>query len=197
MDCSQGCHVQKIEKFALMNVVQPIRDKAKLAAMKEWFANRSERDNLWFLLALNTGLRISDVLVRKVRDVDGPHLVLREKKTRKRRFIPINDELAHALRQYCRGRRATDYLFQSREGENRPITTSMAYRIMRQAAAAVGLKHIGTHTLRKTFGYWLYQQTKDPQLVCEALGHSDPAITKRYIGINQETVDTAIARFRI
>ena len=162
-----------------------------------WFALRPPRDNLLFLVGINTGLRISDILLLRVRDVEGQHLVLREKKTGKRRFIPVNDELAQHFRQYCKGRRGNEFLFCSREGDNRPITTSMAYRIMREAAAAAGLEHIGTHTLRKTFGYHLYQQTKDPQLVCELLGHSDPAITRRYIGINQDTVDTAMAKFRI
>lgn len=180
-----------------MNVVQPIRDQHKLDDVKAWFAARPARDNLLFLVGINTGLRISDILQLKVRDVDGKHLVLREKKTGKRRFIPINDELAPRFREYCKGRHGSEYLFQSREGINRPITTSMAYRLMREAAAATGLRHIGTHTLRKTFGYHLYQQTKSPQLVCEALGHSDPVITRRYIGIDQDIVDAAISRFRI
>ncbi len=180
-----------------MNVVQPIRDKQKLEAVKAWFAERSPRDNLLFLVGINTGLRISDILQLRVRDVEGQHLVLREKKTSKRRFIPISDELAHSFRQFCKGRRRSEFLFQSREGVNQPITTSMAYRLMRQAAAAVGLKHIGTHTLRKTFGYHFYQQTRDPALLCEILGHSDPAITLRYIGINQDTMDEAIGKFRI
>ena len=180
-----------------MNVVQPIRDREKLEAVKAWFAARGPRDNLMFLVGINAGLRISDILQLRVRDIDGQHLVLREQKTGKRRFIPISQDLAHCFRQYCKGRRGSDYMFPSREGTNKPLTTSMAYRIMREAAAAVGLKHIGTHTLRKTFGYHLYQQTKDPQLVCEVLGHSDPAITRRYIGIDQDTVDDAIGRFRI
>jgi len=181
-----------------MNVVQPIRDITKLEQVKAWFAQRPPRDNLLFLVGIHTGLRISDILRLRVDDVkDGPHIVLREKKTRKRRFIPINDELAHNFRQYCKGRHSSEYLLQSREGINQPLTTSMAYRIMREAAAACGLKHIGTHTLRKTFGYHLYQQTKDAQLVCQWLGHSDPAITERYIGINQDTMDRAIRNFRI
>jgi integrase len=180
-----------------MNVVQPIRDKRKLEEVKAWFSRRPPRDNLLFLVGINTGLRISDILRLRMRDIDGQHIVLREKKTGKRRFIPVNEELAPIFRQYCKGRHGSEFLFSSREGINQPITTSMAYRLMREAAAAVGLKHIGTHTLRKTFGYHLYQQTRDPQLVCQALDHSDPAITERYIGINQDTLDTAIRKFRI
>lgn len=180
-----------------MNVVQPIRDKGKLEAVKAWFAARPARDNLLFLVGVNTGLRISDILQLQVRDVAGQHLVLREQKTGKRRFIPINEELAHEFRQFCKGRERGEFLFQSREGVNKAITTSMAYRLMREAAAACGLKHIGTHTLRKTFGYHFYQQTHDSALLCEILGHSDPSITMRYIGINQDTMDAAMGRFRV
>lgn len=180
-----------------MNLVQPIRDKAKLEQVKAWFAKRPARDNLMFLVGINTGLRISDILQLQVRDVDGQHLVLREKKTGKRRFIPISTELAHAFRQFCKGRQRGEYLFQSREGINKPLTTSMAYRLMREAADACGLKHIGTHTLRKTFGYHFYQQTHDSALLCQILGHSDPSITMRYIGINQDTMDVAMERFRV
>ena len=53
------------------------------------------------------------------------------------------------------------YLFKSREGINKPISRSMAYKILRAAAEYVGLDDIGTHTLRKIFGYHFYKQTKD------------------------------------
>ena len=180
-----------------MNVVQPIKDKAKLEAVKAWFAARPPRDNLMFLVGINTGLRISDIRKLMVRDVDGKHLVMREQKTGKRIFRAINDELSHQFRQYCKGMAPGEYLFQSREGVNQPITTSMAYRIMREAGAAVGLKHIGTHTMRKTFGYWHYQKYKDLALLCKILGHSDVSITARYIGLDQDTMDSSMRNFTI
>lgn len=46
----------------------------------------------------------------------------------------------------------SEYVIKSREGTNRPIGRSMAYKILRRTAAEFGLKEIGTHTLRKTFG---------------------------------------------
>lgn len=49
-----------------------------------------------------------------------------------------------------------DYLFQSRKGVNSPISRIQAYRILNNAAHKIGLDEIGTHTLRKTFGYWHY-----------------------------------------
>lgn len=180
-----------------MNVVQPIRDKAKLEELKVWLRARSERNYLAVMVGINTGLRSVDILNLKVQDLDGQHTVVREKKTKKRRFITLNEDLSHSLRSFCKSRRGGEYIFQSREGVNKPLTTSMFYRILREAAEAVGIKNIGTHTLRKTFGYHMYQDTRDAQLVCQLLGHSDPAITKRYIGIEQDTMDTARRKFSL
>ncbi|WP_298846637.1 hypothetical protein [uncultured Clostridium sp.] len=46
-----------------------------------------------------------------------------------------------------------EYLFQSRKGGNKPISRVQAYRILNNAAKHVRLQEVGTHTLRKTFGY--------------------------------------------
>jgi len=46
--------------------------------------------------------------------------------------------------------------------------------------------------MRKTFGYHLYQKTKDIVLVKELLSHSDIEITKRYIGLVQRSKDVAV-----
>ena len=53
-----------------------------------------------------------------------------------------------------------DYLFPSRKGD-KPITRVQAYRILNDVAEKLGIEEVGTHTLRKTFGYWHYQQYKD------------------------------------
>ena len=61
--------------------------------------------------------------------------------------------------------------------------------ILREVGKKFGLESIGTHTLRKTFGYFLYKQTKDILVVKEVLGHSDVSITRRYIGLTQDDKD--------
>ena len=73
-----------------------------------------------------------------------------------------------------------------------PITRQQAYNILSQASSAFGLDSIGTHTLRKTFGYHMYQQTHDAVTIKEILNHSDISVTLRYIGINQDNKDKAI-----
>jgi integrase len=58
----------------------------------------------------------------------------------------------------------------------------MAYKILRKVAERFHLEEVGTHTLRKTFGYHFYQQTKDVAMLQEIFNHSSPAITLKYIG---------------
>ena len=56
---------------------------------------------------------------------------------------------------------------------------------------------LSCHTLRKTFAYWLYMDTGgDIVMVQEVLGHADPSITRRYIGIDQQKKEKAINGLR-
>ncbi|NOU63167.1 tyrosine-type recombinase/integrase [Paenibacillus sp. LMG 31461] len=178
-----------------MNFVQPIRDQETIDAIKEFLMKRSHRNYMMFVLGINTGLRIQDILKLRVRDVNGEYLVMTEMKTDKRKIIEINPLLKREIKRYTAGQQEDDYLFPSRQGGNRPIKRDMAYKIMKTAAKKFGLVDIGTHTLRKTFGYHMYQKTKDITLVQTLLNHSDKAITMRYIGMDQDTMNAAMRRF--
>lgn len=81
-----------------------------------------------------------------------------------------------------------DYLFKSKRG-NKPIQRVQAYRIINKSAESIGLKNIGTHSLRKTFGYHYYQRTHDISLLMELFNHSSQSVTLRYIGIHQDVVN--------
>jgi integrase len=144
---------------------------------------------------INLGLRISDLLQLRVKDVRKQYVSLREKKTGKEKRIKINKTLRKALDLYIKDRDDQEYVFRSREGLNKPISRSSAYIILREAAEYVGLDSIGTHTLRKTFGYWHYKKFKDVALLQEIFNHSSPDITLRYIGITQDTMDKTMDDF--
>jgi integrase len=94
--------------------------------------------------------------------------------------------------QFCADKTDDEYLIKSRNEENKPLTRFMAYKILSEAGKSFGLERIGTHTLRKTFGYHYYKQTKDVALLQKMFNHSDPSITLRYIGIMQDDINNAI-----
>ncbi|MBJ7950130.1 tyrosine-type recombinase/integrase [Bacillus cereus group sp. N24] len=174
--------------------VQPIRSKEQIADMK-WALKRhcSERDYILFLLGLNTGLRVGDLLKLKVVDVrKKKKVVIREGKTKKARQLNLSniyDEIQEYIRTVD-----SEWLFPSRKGD-KAITTTQAYRQLQKAADMAGLDSVGTHTMRKSFGYWFYKQTKDVAKLQNILNHSHPQITMTYIGITAEEIEEDLNNF--
>ena len=191
-----------------MKTVQPIRDKSKIRAIKGNLKKRDPRDFLLFTLGINTGLRISDILKLKVEDVKESSgeikefLDLKEKKTKRQRFIYINDEVKNALEYYFDKTRLYDlerYLFTSnKDKENKPITRCRAWQLVRSWCREVGIKgRIGTHTIRKTAGYHMRMVGVPIEIIREVLGQKDMQVTKRYIGITDDEVTKVIKNFNL
>jgi integrase len=186
-----------------MNFVEPIRDKRKLEAIKEYLRLKNDRDYVLFVTGINTGLRISDILPLRVGQVRGAYIDIREQKTGKEKLIKINKTLRKALDAYIAGKPDDEYLFKSRNKKRKsgaidePIDTSMAYKILNRAARKFGVAKIGTHSLRKTWAYHFYLKTKDIVLLMNLLNHTDQKVTLRYIGILQDSFDNALDDFEL
>ena len=179
-----------------MKEVQPIRKMEQIQQLKNRLAQNGSRDILLFSMGINTGLRISDLLKLKVGDVRGKNeYVLREEKTKKNKRIML-----HAVRKdiedYIALKSDEEYLFASRIGTE-PISRVQAYRILNKAAKDCGLDEIGTHTLRKTFGYHFYKQNQNVAMLQQLFNHSSPAITLRYIGITQDEIAEEWEKFAL
>lgn len=179
-----------------MKVVQPIRDKKKIEDMKKILKAGSLRDYCLFVMGINSGLRISDLLALKISDVVEntkikDRISLREKKTGKILDFPISASSAKAIKEYLdtRDYNTEEYLFVSRKG-HKPISNVQAWRILSGAAESVGINEpIGTHSLRKTFGYWAFKGGADITRIQKLLNHSSPGITLAYIGITRDELD--------
>lgn len=184
-----------------MNFVQPIRDPNLINEIKKYLQETNERDYVLFVTGINTGLRISDIIPLKVIHVKGTHILLREKKTQKQKLIVLNPTLKRELKRYTEGKADDEYLFPSRQrdknGLRRPISREMAYKILNKVAKHFNLEQIGTHTLRKTFGYHLYKQERSTAMLMDIFNHSEESITLRYIGVNQDTIDQAMYRLKL
>jgi integrase len=178
-----------------MDLVQPIRDKQIIEQFKVELLKSSYRDYMMFVIGINTGLRISDILNLKVSDIkDKTHINIIEKKTTKNKRFLINPMLRVDIDKYIGGMNDNDWLFPSRTG-SKAITRVQAYRILNNVATKLGIEEIGTHTLRKTFGYWHYKQYKDVAILQDIFNHSAPSITLKYIGINDDVKDKTIENF--
>ena len=170
-----------------MNTVQPIREREKIEEMKEELKKGGTRDYMLFYTGINSGIRISDVVSLNrdnVRNVDGnmkTHITIVEKKTNKVKKFPLTGNFYYEIERYTKNMKEGEYLFKSQKGINKPITTTQAYRIIKEASKRVGLAEIGTHSMRKTFGFHHYKQYKDVALLQQILNHSSPSVTLRYI----------------
>lgn len=177
-----------------MNFVEPIRDPNTLEMVVKHLEKTNERNYIMFIIGLYTGLRISDILLLQVKHIDKNEIRIREKKTNKQRVIPLNNKLKRPLMKYIDGMESYEFIIQSREGINQPLSRSMAYKVIKELENYFRLAALGTHTMRKTFGYHYYKETKDVVTLQKIFNHSSQSETLKYIGITQDEISTAIMR---
>lgn len=179
-----------------MKYVMPIEDKNMVGIIADYFLEKNERDYVLFMTGVYLGRRISDILQYRVRDLRGKdHISIQEQKTGKTILLPINPHLQKIYKEFFKGKKDYEYVFRdSRSKRNKPISRVRAWQILKNAAQEIGYKgSLSCHTLRKTFGYWLYVNSGgDIVMVQELLGHSSAAYTRRYIGIDQQKKEKAV-----
>ncbi|MBZ5750907.1 MULTISPECIES: tyrosine-type recombinase/integrase [Metabacillus] len=175
-----------------MKTVEAIKDEQQLLSIKSYLERRSPRDYCLFMLGINTGIRIHDLL----------HLYVKDFKSEEDEYyhylqstihtdppVYLNLSVRNSLKS-CISNGAldfNDFLFKSKR-TNDPITRQQAYRIINEAAKQAGINDsIGTHTLRKTFGYHAYRKGIAISLIQKRLQHSTPSETRQYIGVANQT----------
>lgn len=188
-----------------MEKVEPIRTKEKLEAMKSILRAKNEKYYILFLVGINTSLRVSDLRTLTVgkfihlnEEEDSPEfLKLREQKTKKKKVWYINPVIQEEVRDYAvrNGLKETDYLCPSKKDPMQPIGRVQFYRVMHDAGESIGLQNLGTHTCRKTFGYFHYQAYKDVAILQKLFNHSSPSITLEYLGINDDMIKETLKDF--
>lgn len=142
------------------------------------------------MLALTTGLRVSDILEFKKRDFSyGIRITVKEKKTKKIKKITLNKSLYNDIKDYIKGKRDYEYIFKSSTGKNKPICRTTVWNNLNKYWNKKD--KISMHTLRKTYAYHMYKEVGDLAVVVEALNHTDVKETLRYLGINDEVIDKA------
>ena len=176
-----------------MEYVEPIKEVEKINAIKRNLKKQSARDYLLFVFGINTGIRVNQLLSLKVKDIYTGNefkeflYVRDDDKQSGEKAVYLNSNVRNAAKLYLGNRDFTDdqYLFQSKKNPQ-PITRQQAYRIINQAGKEVGIPgKIGTHTLRKTFGYHAYRKGIAISILMDIYNHHSPAETLHYIGIDK------------
>jgi integrase len=198
--------------------VQPIKKKSDIERAKQYFHDTSSRyTNLnirnycLFVMGINIGRRISDILNFHIGELVNPDgtinnsIKITEGKTKKKATILLHPNVIDAIKEYLDSLgeySLDDYLFASRStntkhhrsNESKAITRNMAWKIMHDMGEELGIDHMGTHSLRKTKGTQYLLDNKNDYhavvTVSKAYNHSKPEITYDYLGIDDpEMVD--------
>lgn len=192
--------------------VNPIRDEDDLRNFinfwkKKRDAEESEskkklydRNYMLILLGVNAALRFSDLRRLTVAKVKYNEISQRDKKTGKENKFSLNKDVYNELIKYIKRQELSDddYLFYSRKGVNKPLSRVQGYNIIQEIKEGIRIHYqVGTHTLRKTFGYWFYKKYNDVVTLQNILNHSNPNVTLIYIGVVQKEVQSKRDDFKL
>ena len=174
--------------------VEPIRRIRDIKSITRMLSG-NPRDHLLFIIGINNGLRVGDLLKLKVKDVShlkvGQHITIRESKTNKDNILLANKSVHKAIRQYLDTLKPEEeaFLFASRKGKM-PLTIQSVNNMVKKWTSAINIRgNYGAHSLRKTWGY--IQRTEYGvgfEVIAKRYNHSNPAVTMRYLGIQDKEV---------
>ena len=174
-----------------------------IGTMRRGFAGCRPNERIATALVLegNLGLRISDVLRLRlcdiVRDGDRYRLEIVEQKTGKCRAFTVPLVIQQYIENYClrNGIEKTSLRNNIRKEERLfPITERAVQKQLAIVCDYLGYKGISTHSFRKWYATEIYKANNyDITLVQRLLQHSSTAVTQRYIGIEQQRIEAAIA----
>ena len=178
--------------------VSPIRKKEHIEAIKKLLKDQP-RNLALFTFGINTALRASDILQIKVGHVEGLEVGesfrIREKKTKKVRRVVLNEASHAAIQGYLKVRPKTGPsapLFLSRIGKEQAITVSYLNNLVKRWGKVVGVKeNLGSHSLRKSFGYHQRLAGTSLPILVVAFNHSTQYQTLAYLGIEEEELTEA------
>lgn len=160
------------------------------------------RDHAMLVLAVQTGLRVSEIASIRVDDLIfvGAHVRCRGK-GRKERCTPLTASTASVVRAWVAEMRAapSDLLFPSPRGT--PLSRDAIERLVAKHAAvaaqncpSLARKHVTPHTLRHSTAVGLLQSGVDRAVIALWLGHESVETTQMYLDADLAMKERALAR---
>ena len=177
--------------------VEPIKSWAHIKKIRSLLRNHP-RNLAIFNIGINTNLRASDLISLKVGQVrylkPGDSLILREIKTGKVRTITLNQTCFRTIQELLKYESTIDesYLFRSKKGKGQ-LSANYLNALVKKWTNQIKIRgNFGSHTLRKTFGYFHRTQlgTDIPTLM-RMFNHSTQRQTLEYLCIQPEEIKNA------
>ncbi|MBU0978239.1 MAG: site-specific tyrosine recombinase/integron integrase [Patescibacteria group bacterium] len=144
-------------------------------------STQNTKHKLLLSLSYGAGLRVSEVITLKVKDVNFAEMTIHIKnaKGQKDRISVLPEKLINNLKISLSGKISDDFVFASERGGK--LTTRTAQKIFKNALVKSGVKKDATfHSLRHSFATHLLENGVDIRYVQELLGHQNIRTTQRY-----------------
>ena len=197
-----------LDKAEVMDKMQPVQVPRTLPvvlsreeAARLIAAARSLKHQVALSVAYGGGLRVSEVVALKVRDIDSQRMTLRveQGKGGKDRYVMLSPVLLERLRTWWRVARAQGKMLEGGwlfPGLNpiESLSTRQLNRAVHAAALAAGIdKRVSMHTLRHSFATHLLEQKVDIRVIQVLLGHKKLDTTALYAQVATETLRQVIS----
>lgn len=150
---------------------------------------KNHKHRLIMSLAYSAGLRVSEVINVRVRDIDIAEMTItvRQGKGMKDRLTVISPRLLDSLYKFTVHKKGNDYLFESERGGK--LTTSTAQLVFQQCLKKSGIQKEATfHSLRHSFATHLLENGTDVRYVQALLGHANIRTTQIYTHVTNPSL---------
>ena len=171
-------------------------EREKLLDAADGDSDIGKRDKAILLLAMDCGLRSSDLCNLKLRDIDwySASISIIQKKTGKQVSIPFSERTGSALADYIlnvRGTSSLPYVFLKKSYCDSSLTSSLLCQRFKKLIQRAGItrpatEKINMHTFRRSLGTSLIDSGESLEMVAQILGHKDIEATKRYISVSEQ-----------
>jgi site-specific recombinase XerD len=142
------------------------------------------------MTAYATGLRVSEVVLLRVADIDSRRMMIRveQGKGQKDRYVMLSPNLLELLRAYWKVARPSNYLFPGQRA-GRPITQKRVLQVCVKAGVLAGLsKRVTVRAMRHAFATHLLEAGTNIRIIQLLLGHRSLQTTARYTHVSSSTV---------
>ena len=184
-------------KKGLIDDVSHPKDTKKLPAVlnqdevEQFFAViKNIKHKAMLMVALDAGLRASEVVKLRIDDIDSQRMLLRvrQAKGKKDRYVNLSPQLLQLLREYWLERRPKEWLFPGRYPDRHICAASLSNQCRNLRQRAKMRKAVTPHMLRHTFATMLLDAGENLRKIQILLGHRSLKTTARYTHVSTQSL---------
>jgi site-specific recombinase XerD len=192
--------IMSFEKLMSEDEVKALRKTLEAAVIiaKSKAHQGPVRDQCIILMALGTGLRVSEIAALKLEDIDlkrgGNSLIVRRGKNNKQRIVKFSSSLKTFIQDYLDYRLSESaYLFPSQRQDH--MFPTAIQKVFKKWAKRAGLPtRYSIHSCRHYYATALLKVSRNLRLTQVQLGHSNPQTTTVYAQVLDEEITEAVEK---